>query len=107
LGDLGTLFGTEDPRYAGAPSSVFAADALRRAGQAGWRLVNADCTIVAQRPRLADHRVHIADGLHQLLGVPPGTVSVKATSTDGLGMIGRGEGIACLTVVLLERSEGI
>ena len=103
LGDLGTLFGTDDPRYADAPSSVFVSEALRRVGQAGWRLASADCTIVAQRPKLAPHRVHIADGLHQVLGVHPGTVSVKSTSTDGLGAIGRGEGIACLAVVLVER----
>jgi 2-C-methyl-D-erythritol 2,4-cyclodiphosphate synthase len=105
LGDLGTLFGTDDPRYAGAPSSVFVNEALRRAGQAGWRLVNADCTIVAQRPRLAVHRIAIADGVNRLMGVEPGTVSVKSTSTDALGAIGRGEGIACLAVVLLERSD--
>jgi 2-C-methyl-D-erythritol 2,4-cyclodiphosphate synthase len=105
LGDLGTLFGTDDPRYAGAPSSVFVNEALRRAGQAGWRLTNADCTIVAQRPRLAVHRIAIADGVNRLVGVEPGTVSVKSTSTDALGTIGRGEGIACLAVVLLERSD--
>ena len=104
LGDLGTLFGTEDPRYAGAPSSVFATEALRRIATSGWRLVNADCTIVAQRPRIAPYRVRITDAVHQILGVDPGTVSVKSTSTDSLGAIGRGEGIACLAVVLLERA---
>ena len=103
LGDLGTLFGTDDPRYADAPSSVFVSEALRRVGQAGWRLSSADCTIIAQRPKLAPHRVRIADGLHQVLGVHPGTVSVKSTSTDGLGAIGRGEGIACMAVVVVER----
>lgn len=103
LGDLGTLFGSDDPRYADAPSSVFAEESLRRVVQAGWRLANADCTIVAQRPRIAPYRVHIADGVQRLLDVDPGTVSVKSTSTDGLGAVGRGEGIACLAVVLLER----
>ncbi|HVM20995.1 MAG TPA: 2-C-methyl-D-erythritol 2,4-cyclodiphosphate synthase [Egibacteraceae bacterium] len=103
LGDLGTLFGTDDPRYAGAPSSVFVEEALRRAGQGGWRLANADCTIVAQRPRVGPHRTRIADGMQHLLGLEPGTVNVKATSTDALGAIGRGDGIACLCVVLLER----
>jgi 2-C-methyl-D-erythritol 2,4-cyclodiphosphate synthase len=103
LGDLGTLFGTDDPRYAGAPSSVFVDEAMRRAAQAGWRLANAECTVVAQRPRLAAHRTHIADGVQQLLGVQPGIVSVKSTSTDGLGAVGRGEGIGCVVVVLLER----
>lgn len=105
LGDLGTLFGTDDPRYADAPSSVFVTEALRRVGQAGWRLANADCTIVAQQPRLAPHRIAIADGVNRLLGVEPGTVSVKSTSTDGLGVIGRGEGMACLAVVLLTRPD--
>lgn len=104
LGDLGTLFGTDDPRYAGAPSSVFVSEALRRIGSAGWRLVNADCTIVAERPRIAPYRIRIADGVHQILGVNPGTVSVKSTSTDSLGALGRGDGIACLAVVLLERA---
>ncbi len=104
LGDLGTLFGTQDPRYAGAPSSVFAGDALRRVTSSGWRLVNADCTIVAQRPRIAPYRIRITDAVHQILGVEAGTVSVKSTSTDALGSIGRGEGIACMAVVLLERS---
>lgn len=104
LGDLGTVFGTDDPRYADAPSSVFVNDALRRVGQAGWRLANADCTVIAARPRIAPHRVRITDAIHQVLGVLPGTVSVKSTSTDGLGSIGRGEGIACAAVVLLERA---
>lgn len=105
LGDLGTHFGTDDPRYEDAPSSVFVNEALRRVQQAGWRLTNADCTIVAQRPRLGPHRIAITDGVQRLMGVEPGTVSVKSTSTDALGAIGRGEGIACLAVVLLQRAE--
>lgn len=105
LGDLGTLFGTDDPRYADAPSSVFATEALRRVSQAGWRVANADCTIAAQRPSIGPHRTRIADGVQRTLGVVPGTVSVKATSTDRLGWVGRGEGIACFAVVLLERND--
>ena len=105
LGDLGTVFGTDDPRYAGAPSSVFVNEALRRVGQAGWRLANADCTIVAQRPRLGPHRIAITDGVHRLMGLEPGIISVKSTSTDALGTIGRGEGIGCLAVVLLRRPD--
>ena len=104
LGDLGTVFGTDDPRYADAPSSVFVAETMRRLSQAGWRLTSADCTIVAQRPRIAPYRVRITDGVHQILGVDPGTVSVKSTSTDQLGAIGQGEGIACLAVAVVERS---
>lgn len=104
LGDLGTLFGTDDPRYADAPSSVFVTEALRRVRQAGWDLLNADCTIIAQRPRISPYRTHIVDGLHRLIGVLPGTISVKSTTTDGLGAIGRGEGIASQCVVLLQRA---
>ena len=104
LGDLGTVFGTDDPRYADAPSSVFVAEALRRVSQAGWRLANADCTIVAKRPTIAPYRVRITDGVHQILGVDPGTISVKSTSNDGLGALGRGDGIGCLATVLVERA---
>jgi 2-C-methyl-D-erythritol 2,4-cyclodiphosphate synthase len=105
LGDLGTVFGTDDPRYADAPSSLFVAEAQRRLSSGGWRLSSADCTIVAQRPRIAPYRVRITDAVHQVLGVEPGTVSVKSTSTDSLGVIGRGEGIACLAVAVIERGE--
>lgn len=101
LGDLGSIYGTEDPAYAGADSSLFIRGALALAAQAGWRIGNADCTVIAQRPRLAPHVAAMRDHLALLLDAPPGAVSVKATSTDGLGFTGRGEGIACMAVVLL------
>ena len=104
LGDLGSVFGTEDPRYEGAPSSVFVAEASRRIAAAGWSVSSVDCTIVAQRPRLAGYRARIADAAQTTLGVAPGAVSVKATTTDGLGAIGAGEGIACLATVVLTRA---
>ena len=103
LGDMGSVFGTDDPRYAGSPSSVFVNEALRRVLETGWMVQSVDCTIVAQQPRLAPHRARIADAVQITLGVPPGTVSVKSTSTDGIGSIGAGEGIACLATVVLER----
>lgn len=106
LGDLGSVFGTQDPRYAGAPSSTFVAEALRRVASAGWAVSSVDCTIVAQRPRLSSYRSRIADAAQAILGVVPGAVSVKATTTDGLGAIGRGEGIACLATVVLFRGAG-
>lgn len=105
LGDLGTVFGSDDPRFADAPSSVFVTEAQRRVASNGWRLSSADCTIVAQRPRIAPYRVRITDAIHHILGVEPGTVSVKSTSTDSLGTIGRGEGIACLAVAVIQRNE--
>lgn len=100
-GDIGTLVGTADPAYAGADSGMFVAAALERVTAAGWDVANADVTIVAQRPRLADHLAAIAGSVAGLLGVERDAVNVKATTTDGLGHTGRGEGIACLTVVLL------
>lgn len=100
-GDLGTLFGSDDPAYAGADSQVFLAGALAQVAEAGWGVVNADATIVAQRPRLADYRLRIAGSVARLLGVRDGATNVKATTTDGLGFTGRGDGIACLAVVLL------
>jgi 2-C-methyl-D-erythritol 2,4-cyclodiphosphate synthase len=105
LGDIGGIFGSADPRYAGAASSVFVTESLRLVADAGYAVGNVDCTVVAQRPRLAPHREAMRDRLAGLLGVPAGAVSVKATTTDGLGFTGRGEGIACLAVVLLVERE--
>lgn len=101
LGDLGTRFGTDDPAYANAASSVFVAEAMRLVRETGWTVSNIDCTIVAQRPRIGPHRAAITARLAGLLSLTDDAVSVKATTTDGLGLIGRGEGIACLAVVLL------
>jgi 2-C-methyl-D-erythritol 2,4-cyclodiphosphate synthase len=106
LGDIGSVFGTSDPRYAGVPSATFVQEARRRVQHAGWALVNVDATVVAQRPRLAPHRGAMVASLARLLHVPEGAVSVKATTTDGLGFAGRGEGVACLVVVLLHGAAG-
>jgi 2-C-methyl-D-erythritol 2,4-cyclodiphosphate synthase len=105
LGDIGSLFGSDDPRYAGAASSTFVAEALRRVTDAGWRVGNVDCTVIAQRPRIAPHREAMRERLAALLGVAADAVNVKATTTDGLGFTGRGEGIACVAVVLLTGAD--
>lgn len=101
LGDLGDMFGTEDPDYAGADSQVFLAGVLARLAHTGWGIANVDCTVVAQRPRLAPHRERLRGSLASLLGLPTDDVSVKATTTDRLGALGRGEGMACTAVALL------
>lgn len=101
LGDLGEIYGTEDPAYAGADSGLFVRGAAALAARAGWRVANVDCTVVAQRPRLAPHVAAMRERLALLLELDHGAVSIKATSTDGLGFTGRGEGVACLAVVLL------
>ena len=101
LGDLGSVYGTEDPSYAGADSALFVRGALALAADAGWRVGNVDCTVIAQRPRLAPHMAAMRERLAVFLDADPAAVSVKATSTDGLGFTGRGEGIACAAIVLL------
>lgn len=103
LGDLGTVFGSSRPEHAAAASHVFVAEALRRVQEAGWSVGNVDCTVIAARPRLAPHREAMRARVAELLGVGVGQVGMKATTTDGLGWTGRGEGIACLAVALVAR----
>lgn len=100
-GDIGVLFGSDEADYAGADSQVFVAGALARVAAGGWTVGNVDVTIVAARPRLAPHRARIAESVAGLLDIGTGAVNVKSTTTDGLGLTGRGEGMACLAVVLL------
>jgi len=103
LGDLGTLFGTDDPAWAGASSDGFLVEALRRCRAQGWAVGNVDCTVVAARPRLAGYLGDMTATLARIVEVETTRIGVKATSTDGLGWTGRGEGIAALAVVLLVR----
>lgn len=101
LGDLGERFGTAAPEHAGAASAGLLAAVLGDVAAAGWTVVNTDLTVVAEHPRLAPHRPALRRGLAGLLALGEDAVSVKATSTDGLGAIGAGEGIAACAVVLL------
>lgn len=105
LGDIGTRFGVDDPALAGADSLVMLADVAGEIDAAGWRIGNVDLTVVAARPRIAPHRTAMQDRLAAALGTEPGVISVKATTTDGLGSIGRGDGVAAWAVVLLERTS--
>ncbi len=98
LGDLGRHFPASDPAWAGADSMALLDTVSSMVRAQHWRLLNADCTVVCERPRLADHTDGMARRLHDLLGAP---VSVKAKRAEGLGALGRVEGIACLAVVLL------
>jgi 2-C-methyl-D-erythritol 2,4-cyclodiphosphate synthase len=99
LGDLGRHFPDTDPRWEGADSVALLSEVVRMAGGEGYRCANADCTVVADTPRLAPHTPAMVERLRAVLGAP---VSVKATRAEGLGALGRAEGIACLAVVLLE-----
>ena len=100
-GDLGEHFPASDPRWRDVESRVFVHRALELVHEAGYRLVNCDLTIVGERPRIAPHRDALRQKLAGLLGVDLGAVSVKATTTDGLGFVGRGEGVGALAVVLV------
>jgi 2-C-methyl-D-erythritol 2,4-cyclodiphosphate synthase len=103
-GDLGRHFPSSDPALAGAASSSLLARAHALARERGFSLANLDTTIVAQEPRLAPHTEAMRERIAKLLDAPSERVNVKVTSTDRLGALGRGEGIAAFAVVLLERA---
>lgn len=99
-GDLGSVFGTTDPRFRDAPSSVFVTEALARAGNP--KVVNVDVTLIAERPRVGPYRDAMRERIAALLGVPTERVSVKASSGNGMTGFGRGEGVFASAVVLVE-----
>ena len=101
LGDIGSRFGVDDPALAGADSMMLLDVVVGEVAAAGWRTGNVDVTVVATRPRVAAHRDAMRERLAEVLGVDASAVSVKATTTDGLGSIGRGEGVAAWAVALL------
>jgi 2-C-methyl-D-erythritol 2,4-cyclodiphosphate synthase len=103
LGDIGAFFPPDDEQYRGASSLDLLWKAYREVRDAGWRLVNADCVLIGQEPRIAPHREEMAARLSEALGVEMDRVAVRATTTDGLGFTGRGEGLAAQAVALLTR----
>ncbi|MGH3110373.1 MAG: 2-C-methyl-D-erythritol 2,4-cyclodiphosphate synthase [Gaiellaceae bacterium] len=103
LGDIGSFFPSDDEQYRGASSVDLLWKAYREVRDAGWRLVNADCVLVGEQPRIADARAEMSERLARALGVEAGKVSVRATTTDGLGFTGRGDGLAAQAVALLTR----
>jgi 2-C-methyl-D-erythritol 2,4-cyclodiphosphate synthase len=103
LEDIGALFPSDDPAHAGADSVELLREAWRQVQDAGWELVNADVVLIGEEPRLASHRDAMRGRLAGALGVEPERVAVRATTTDGLGFTGRGEGLAAQAVALLRR----
>jgi 2-C-methyl-D-erythritol 2,4-cyclodiphosphate synthase len=101
LGDIGALFPSGDERHRGASSLDLLREAYGHVRDAGWRLVNADCVLVGEEPRIAAHREQMRARLREAVG--EGEVNVRATTTDRLGYTGRGEGLAAHAVALLER----
>jgi 2-C-methyl-D-erythritol 2,4-cyclodiphosphate synthase len=105
LGDIGGMFPDSDARWAGADSRELLRRVVARLAEQGLAVGNADVTVVAQAPRLAPHVDEMRARIAADLGVPPGRVNVKATTTERLGYIGRGEGIAAHAVVLLHEPD--
>jgi 2-C-methyl-D-erythritol 2,4-cyclodiphosphate synthase len=104
-GDLGRHFPDSDPRYAGADSLKLLAAVWSRARGLNWRLGNADVTIFAQRPKLAPYLPPMLQRMAQTMGVEPARLNLKASNPEGMGALGRGEGMAAAAVVLLERDQ--
>lgn len=102
LGDIGRHFPDTDPQYKNANSRTLLQLVYARVKKAGWKLANADMTVVAQAPRMARHIEYMVNNIAQDLNVQPGQINVKATTTEKLGFTGREEGIAAHAVVLLE-----
>lgn len=102
LGDLGKLFPDTDPAYEGADSLRLLSEVMRLVRERGYRLVDCDCTIAAQAPKLAPHRDEMRANLARALGVGVESVGVKATTTERLGFVGREEGMAAWAVALLD-----
>ena len=103
LGDIGRHFPDTDPKFKGADSRNLLREAVARVKEAGYVVVNIDCTIIAQAPKMAPHVAVMAANIAADCGLEAGAVNVKAKTTERLGFAGRGEGIAAEAVALVER----
>lgn len=106
MGDIGRHFPDTDPAYAGADSMLLLARVCTMLREAGFRVSNVDCTVIAQAPKLLPYLEQICDNLAAGCGVARDQINVKATTEERLGFTGRGEGIAAHAVALIVRSEG-
>jgi 2-C-methyl-D-erythritol 2,4-cyclodiphosphate synthase len=101
MGDIGMHFPDTDPAYAGADSIKLLEEAGKKLRGAGYAVINIDCTIIAQQPRMAGHIPLMRQNIARALGLDTSRVSIKATTTEGMGFSGRGEGIAAQAAVLI------
>jgi 2-C-methyl-D-erythritol 2,4-cyclodiphosphate synthase len=103
LGDIGSLFPSDDAAWQGASSLELLRLAAAHAREAGWELVSADCVLIGEEPRIAPLRERMRERLAEAAGVEPERVNVRATTTDRLGFTGRGEGLAAQAVALVRQ----
>lgn len=101
-GDIGEYFPSSDPRWKDSSSRLFVEEAVRLVHKHGGMVNNVDVTIIAERPRLGPHKSAIRDSVAAMTGVAANRVNVKATTTDGLGFTGRGEGLCAIAIVCIE-----
>jgi len=103
LGDIGRHFPDTEPAYKGADSRVLLRAALKKVAEAGWQVVNVDATVHAQAPKIGPHAAAMVANIASDLAISPAAVNIKAKTNEGLGHLGRGEGIAATVVALLAR----
>jgi 2-C-methyl-D-erythritol 2,4-cyclodiphosphate synthase len=106
LGDLGHHFPDTDPQYSGISSLLLLSHVSSLVRERRWELSNADITLIAEKPRFSFYIRKMQEQLAEVLQVSPTLIGIKATTTEGLGFAGRGEGIGCHAVVLLQQEEG-
>ena len=102
LGDIGRHFSDRDPRWKDADSRGLLREVARMLREAGWGVANVDATVIAQAPRMAPHFARMTGNIAADLGIQPAAVNLKATTTERLGFIGRGEGIAAQAIALID-----
>jgi 2-C-methyl-D-erythritol 2,4-cyclodiphosphate synthase len=98
LGDIGAMFSDQDPAHKGADSLAMLFAAVKRLHKAGFAPRNVDVTVIAERPKIAPHREAMREALARTLEIEPAFVSIKGKTNEGMGWIGRGEGLACIAV---------
>ena len=103
LADIGHYFPNSDPRWKGADSRVLLRECVRLIGAEGWRVGNVDIAVIAEKPKIGPHIAAMKVNLAADLGLPPQRVGIKATTNEGMGFVGRGEGIAAMATVLVFR----
>jgi len=103
LEDIGQLFPPGDPKWKGAPGRELLAIVAASVRDGGFSVVNCDITVIAEAPRIGPHRKAMKESIAAGLGIQPGAVGLKATTNEELGALGRGEGIAALAIVLLQK----